>query len=183
MRADILAKKTDVRFDVFDADGNGVLERSDYLDLARRLIESTGADPESPAARAVVKAQEDLWEVHVAGMDVNNDGVIDREEFRTAIERNVAAGPRFDEFFPPMAHAWIALADRSGSGALDLDAFVAIFRALNVDERASREAFSRIDTDHDGKIDESQYIDAWRDFYVSDDLSAPGNWLFGDLSR
>jgi len=60
---------------------------------------------------------------------------------------------------------------------------VAIFRALNVDERASREAFSRIDTDHDGKIDEAQYIDAWRDFYVSDDLSAPGNWLFGDLSR
>jgi Ca2+-binding EF-hand superfamily protein len=72
-------------------------------------------------------------------------------------------------------------ADKDKDGLLtQADMMVAHLKA-DMSEEDSKLAFKSLDTDGDGYVSVNQYFEANREFYLSEDPAARGNYLAGHL--
>ncbi|MEV6732844.1 MULTISPECIES: EF-hand domain-containing protein [unclassified Streptomyces] len=161
MGAEQVAVADDI-FDRLDTNGDGVLAADDYRTSAEQLLQSYGAGPNSPKGRALIEANQALWERQAELVDRDGDGKISREEYREWFASLPAseAGPGALSGSPEVMavlHAQFNVADRDGDGAMDLHEFTA-WRALKgVPSQSAAAAFDLIDADGDGAI-------SWEDF-------------------
>ncbi|MEU9179883.1 EF-hand domain-containing protein [Streptomyces sp. NPDC048550] len=149
-------------FDRLDTNGDGVLAADDYRASAERFLQSYGAGPNSPKGRALIEANQALWERQAELVDRDRDGRIRREEYRewfASLPPAEAGSGALSGSPEVMAvlHAQFHVADRDGDGVMDLHEFT-VWRALKgVPSQSAAAAFALIDTDGDGAI-------RWEDF-------------------
>jgi Ca2+-binding EF-hand superfamily protein len=79
------------------------------------------------------------------------------------------AGEIFDNF------------DSDKDGYISLDEFIDMFCAYRIEVRFAAKAFRKIDLNHDDLISRGELISAVKEYFISNDEDAPGNWLFGNF--
>jgi tellurite resistance protein TerC len=169
------------RFAVLDTDGNGVWQPADGQLLTRRLCETFGHAADSAAGRAVATAQQALFDAMLAHMDANSDGAISREEFVTAVGRDVPDRPGFDAAVGAAARTLIQVADADGNGVLDPGEYARLAAVYGADAGEAERAFARLDQDGNGMLDTTELTTAISQFFASRDPDASGNVAFGRL--
>jgi Ca2+-binding EF-hand superfamily protein len=171
-------QKTNRIFRVFDTDGDGVIERSDFDLAAGRAGEAFGLGPDSPAAQALQQANSHLWTV-LAAADTDGDGRIslaDSKDAATGLQADPAYAAALDALFD----ALVAIADGDGDGKLTQDEYIRLFAArAGVAEDHAGVAFRRIDTDGDGFVTAEEIKAAIREYHLNDDPESAGAWLLG----
>lgn len=178
---DEINQKIEIRFKRLDTDASGVLTEDDYVGLAQRLLDAYGVSADMPKGKAVIDGYRGLWAGHVRDMDTDQDGQVSREEFHTAIARNVVGGNGVEETVVPLMRAVLDLCDEDGSATLDQAEFARPMGVFGVPEADSAETFARIDRDSDGGISFEEFVEAGKEFYNSTDPDSAGNTLFGRL--
>ncbi|MFC7979915.1 EF-hand domain-containing protein [Streptomyces cinereoruber] len=157
------------RFDKWDADGNGLLEPSDFTAEAANIARAFGESPESPKATALRDGFVAMFEELARRAGVAPQGSIDRAQFLQAAGEVVQGGAAtFDPVFSPVAKGIVGLADRNGDGVIDGTEFATWLKALGLGEAQAREAFKQIDADGDGTLSEQELLAAVRKFHLGE---------------
>ncbi|MDX3660649.1 EF-hand domain-containing protein [Streptomyces sp. ID05-26A] len=171
------------RFETYDSDQDGYVERSDFDLASARLTTAFGLNDDDLGAKRFHEQLLSVWG-HLAAMtDTNDDERISMSEYKSAFVRGLLGRPEaFDDVYVPYLDALLAVADHDGDGRLGIEEHVLWSHALmNVSEDDARAAHARLDHDGDGLIGTEDLLAALRAYYFSEDPDGPGGWLLGPL--
>jgi Ca2+-binding EF-hand superfamily protein len=153
------------RFEKWDVDHNGVLERSDYEAEARRIIKSFGETGDSPKGRALLNAYLQMYD-QMAGKVGTTQGVTEQQYTQYVQNEMFSMGDAgFNRVLRPTISAIVNLCDTDGDGEINPREFAAWLRAVGVDSADAKAAFEQIDADGDGQLSVDELIQAVRDFH------------------
>lgn len=177
MVATAILNKSHRFFDAIDEDGNGVIAADDFERIAERLIRSF--DEKSPAASKIRSTYAKCWQRVAELADSDGDGQVTKQEFDavfTGAQQN-----KFMQVIDQAIDAEFDLADADGNGVLDREEVSRMLTAFGVPQPELKEAIAGLDQDGDGQVSRSEYRTAMREYYVSDDPSAPSTPIFGHI--
>ncbi|MDV5145430.1 EF-hand domain-containing protein [Streptomyces sp. SBC-4] len=138
------------RFDLWDNDGNGILERSDFEAEARKVLHAFGEPESTPRGSVVVSTYVGLWN-HIAEKAGSTRGV-SREQFEEIGEDIIGQGAAgWAAVVRPHIAAVAQLCDTDGDGQISQAEFAKWLRAVG-SESDPADAFKQIDTDNDGYL-------------------------------
>ncbi|MFC3453799.1 EF-hand domain-containing protein [Amycolatopsis speibonae] len=155
------------RFEKWDVNGNGTIEKSDLVAEASRIITAFEEDPASPQARAVRSAFEAMFEYLASKAGVGPSGSLDEEQFINVLETQVFQGgdAGFDKVVRPTIAAIVGLCDTDGDGEVNPSEFAKWLDAIGVERSAAKKAFSDIDANGNGKLTVNELVQAVRDYH------------------
>jgi Ca2+-binding EF-hand superfamily protein len=179
MLTDFQKKKLTTWFRICDADGNGVLERSDYEQMTSRLIAANGLQAGSPAADRIRATYMDAWSKTEQLADADHDGKITLEEFLRGLGGILADKNLYQHLVTDLATNIVDMTDHDRDGRIVEADFVTNLRAYGQAEEAARVAFGKLDRDGDGYLTKGELLAAVEEFCFSEDPEARGNWLIG----
>lgn len=159
-------ERLEQRFDLWDANGDGRIDRSDFEAEALRILSSFGEPQGSPKARAVLGAYQNMWQIAVERGDVDQDGSIDPEEFKRISTESLLDRGRagFAEVLEPCISAVTDLADEDGDGLVNQVEFTRWLNAVGV-QADPAELFARLDVDGSGVLSRDELIEAVRQYH------------------
>ncbi|MFI9402491.1 EF-hand domain-containing protein [Nocardia sp. NPDC052316] len=181
--SEFLARKLERRFETFDFDGDGRIERSDFESSARALAAEFGHEPDSPAAQELLRLSLQLWGRLASAGDVNIDGSVDLAEYKEAFaEGLLVTEESFEQGYRPFLEAIMTVADVDGDGKLNAEEYVRWTGALmHLPADDARENHRRLDTDGDGFVTTDDLLQAIHDYYFDENPEGVGSWLLGKL--
>lgn len=155
------------RFDQWDHNGDGTLQRSDFEQEASQIVRTFGVSESSPEARALHDAMVNLYEYHAQEAGVGTDGAIDESQFMRVNENLIfeQGEAAFNRVLSPLIKAIIGLCDKNADGRINNDEFRAWLRGIGVPESQAEDAFRQIDTTGDGELSEKELLAAVRNFH------------------
>lgn len=179
MVSDVAAEKLGQWFDVLDAAGHGYLTRDDFQAVATRLARRAGV-AEAPA---VTESFLRVWDSLAENFGIDRGGKLMRVQYIEGFAALAETSPQFVN----TAAAYIpevifALFDTDDDRRLSKDEFLSMLAALGLPEAKAQVAHLALDHDADGYIGADEFVEASRQFVLSDDPYALGNWLLGGLA-
>ncbi|NUS45044.1 MAG: calcium-binding protein [Mycobacteriaceae bacterium] len=178
-----LDRKLARRFDTFDTDGNGVIERDDFTLAATRLADEFRQPFDSPHRMRMLALSEQLWDVLSAAADSDSDGGITLAEYKAAFADGLlVTEDNFDAGYRPVLEAVMTIADADGDGKLGADEYVRWTGAwMGLSAPVARAVHGRLDSDRDGVVSVDTVLGAIRDYYFDEAPDSAGGWLLGPL--
>lgn len=168
---------------LYDTNKDGVIEKCDF-DNALEKISSLHHWKNNDAA--FKEAQDTLnviWEGLRLRADKNNDGKITKEEWTKMWEeciKGVVEGKQFPEWQQKYMEFMFYANDTSGDGYIDRDEYTAIYQLFGFSSDTVNQAFDKISEGvKDSKLSKEDFEGLWREYFISEDENAKGNFLFG----
>jgi Ca2+-binding EF-hand superfamily protein len=169
-------------FDWFDQGKDGYLTHEDFQRMAELFV-ALAREEDQANATAMRDAFQRWWELLVTHGDTDADGRLTQPEFVRVMKSHIISPENFESAVLAIADALMATLDTNKDGVLESQEYVQMYRALGIPPEHSSDAFRRLDRDGDGTISHEEFRTAIREFYLSDDENASGNWLIGPFGR
>ncbi|MFE8956344.1 EF-hand domain-containing protein [Streptomyces althioticus] len=169
---DEAAKRVELVFSLFDANGNGVLDSDDFDLMTGRVLAAATASDDG-AKDAIRAAFRRYWTTLSTELDANGDGVISVDEFRPFVLDPERFGPTIAEF----AEALSALGDPDGDGLIERPLFVSLMRAIGFEEANIHALFDAFGPDADDRVAVSTWAVGIKEYYAPDMAGIPGDRL------
>lgn len=150
------------RFDMWDKDGNGTVDRSDWEGEAKRILDSLGVEQQSPKGQALTGAYLGMWSYLASQSGVGDGGSLSFDAFRQVAAQNVLDRGQqgFNDVVRPTIRAVADLCDADGDGQVGPDEFKSWIKAVGADEATAGSAFEQIDTDGNGQLSVDELVEA-----------------------
>lgn len=174
-------RKLEYLFGAIDSDGDGFVRGEDFRAHGRRLAVLAGDDAEK---RDEIQADVESWWAGLEAM-----GVLERASLGdwlrfwggwiAAVTRAAEAGGGGElQRMKDSILRVFELVDRDRDGRLSADEYATWIEAWGFafDARAH---FARLDTDGDGYLSREQAVQLVKEFYLSNDPEAAGNFVYG----
>ncbi|PZT70750.1 EF-hand domain-containing protein [Streptomyces sp. SW4] len=163
MTETLVKSRLEKRFEKWDLDGNGVLERSDFEGEAGKIASAFGKSPNSPEAESLKNAFTGLYD-YLAGQ---GQGSLTRQQFVDVSGQVLfqSGEATFNRVLGPVVRGIIGLCDESGDGRIDGKEFAAWMKGVGVGQAEAAEAFRKVDTDGDGTLTEEELLAAIREYH------------------
>jgi Ca2+-binding EF-hand superfamily protein len=160
-------ERLELRFDKWDRNGNGRIERSDLEAEARRILEAFGESPSTPQGRALVESFTSTFEYLAERAGVGRDGALDRRQFTEVIEAEVFKGgdAGFGRVVRPMIQGILNVCDTDGDGEVSPDEFAKWLQAAGVSRAKAEESFRLIDTNGNGSLTVDELVAAVKAYH------------------
>ncbi|MFE6616375.1 EF-hand domain-containing protein [Amycolatopsis sp. NPDC057786] len=156
------------RFEKWDVNGNGKIEKSDLEAEAGRIIKAFGEDPASPQARAVKDSFVAMYEYLAGKAGAGPNGALSEKQFTEVIEAQIfqEGDSGFDRVVRPTIAAIVGLCDTDGDGEVNQQEFAKWLAAIGVESSAVAPAFRAIDVNGNGKLTVDELVHAVRDYHL-----------------
>jgi Ca2+-binding EF-hand superfamily protein len=164
--------RVDLVFTLFDANGSGEIEASDFEIMARRVVEAAPRS-EAAAKEAMTAAFHRYWKTLVEELDDDRNGRIDRAEF----EDVVLSPERFESTIDEFSRSLARLGDPDGDGLIERSVFTALMTAIGFERQNIDALFDDLEPDGDDRISVSTWVSSIKDFYRPDAAGIPGDRL------
>ena len=176
-----LDRKLSRRFETYDTDGDGYLDRGDFATAAAKMGAEFGLADDDPHYRRLMTLCVGLWE-HLCVVS-RAQIKISEEQYKAAFAAGLLVTEEsFDAGYVPFLEAIMAIADTDGDGLLTAEDHVRWTMSLmNLDKDVARHIHQRLDADGDGFIGKPELLAAIREYYFDDALDSAGSWLLGPL--
>lgn len=167
MTASVQDSRLKRRFQLWDANGDGTIDRTDYETEARRLLQNFGEQESSPKGRKLFSAYLSMWDKLAEMTGVGPYGAVTEEQFMQAADSEVVRGgdAGFDRSLRPTIEAIVDLCDTDGDGEVSPQEFQRWLKAAGVDAKQAETAFARIDNDGSGRLTVEELVVAVRDYH------------------
>ena len=181
MLSDLRKRKLTQLFRLWDTNGDGFIEQSDYSLVAFRVAELSGATPGSLGYQTIQEGYLNNWLSLCWVMQKGKDDLISLDDYLAAQEKILKdkAAWEYEVRDHIRGLATRADHDQDGKGTLVEFAGIACSYGLSVD--MALKVAQRMDLDHDGLISIEDILRHLEDFYYSDDPSSLGNHFAGIL--
>ncbi|MFJ3667021.1 EF-hand domain-containing protein [Streptomyces sp. NPDC090106] len=171
--------KVQAMFDVFDVDGNGWLEESDFVALAARWGRLPRVDAGSELAARVDSVIMGWWHLlSAAAAERGKTGRIDVEELLHMVDLL----PGMRDTVAATADTVFDAVDENGDGRISRGEHQRLIDTWHGREIGVADVFDTLDQDGDGHLSRSEFAELWIQFWISDDPAEPGNLMCGPLS-
>lgn len=177
MPSDLVARKIDAFFRIFDFNQDGHLDRSDWEQVVQAVAAIAGKSDLADSQGAT----DPFWSF-IVEMDADGDSRVTPEEFRKGVSRCVRDDETFDRVLGPVAGLWFDLQDIDGDGEISLAEYVKGILPFAGSEEGLTEAFAKLDLNGDGVITKDEFVYLFRDYCGNEDPEAPSNWLLGSVA-
>lgn len=154
------------RFDLWDRDNNGRIERSDWEAETERLLHAFGESADSPKGRELTSAYLGMWDQLASQAGVKSGESLDFDQFKSVAAQQLEQGKAgFQQLLQPTIKAILNLCDTDGDGQVSIEEFQRWIKAADGDESRAAEAFRRIDTDGSGHLSVEELTTAVEQFH------------------
>jgi len=155
------------RFELWDSNGDGTIDKSDYETEARRIVKAFGEQETSPKGRALLTAYLGMWEKLAAKAKVGSQGKVTLQQFADVSHQELVEGgdAGFDKNLRPTIEAIVKMCDTDGDGEVNPAEFKRWMKAVGVDERQADSAFRQIDSNGNGQLTVEELVTAVRDYH------------------
>ncbi|MFJ8966880.1 EF-hand domain-containing protein [Lentzea sp. NPDC102401] len=164
-----LSRENDVRrFQKWDADNDGIIDRSDYGAEARRIVGAFGESLNSGRGRAVMEALIVLHRRQADAAGVGLGGAMNQRQYLAANQELMfgRGDEGFDELLRPVIAAIADLCDTDRDGLVSkVELRRWLGNAVGLSDADSDAAFDRIDLDGDGTLTVDELVVAVREFH------------------
>lgn len=172
------ARRAELVFTLFDADGNGVIEAEDFDLMTDRVVAAAqgpdaGRGPDAAALSAIRYAFGRYWTTLAAELDADGDGCVTREEFAPFVLSPERFGPTVEEF----ARALANLGDPDDDGLIERPLFVALMLAIGFQPDNVHALFDAFAPDGEDRIMVGTWVAGIKDFYTPDLVDIAGDRL------
>ncbi|WP_280406081.1 EF-hand domain-containing protein [Nocardia brasiliensis] len=167
-------------FSAYDVDQDGVMDELDVTALAQMWCDTYDLPPRSADWSSIHRQAHRMFRDMPGSLDADGDKKVTIDEW-------VAWGdhPEFQKFVEnsaiPFSMAVFAAADKDRDGRINAQEMMAAQIKGGMSEEETNKAFALLDADGDGYVTTDEYIQASREFYLSDDPAARGNHIAGEL--
>ena len=170
-------------FSVLDVNGDGRIERADFVRRVEAFARLRGWAEGSPQHERNFGFAQEEWENLAGSADVDEDGGVTREEFLRWADvflsdrDGVAAYARGDVqlLFDAM--------DGDGDGKITVDEYRTYLEVCGADASGADAFFAHADLNEDGRITRAEMTHAMEEFLLSQNPEAGGNFLFGPVGE
>lgn len=179
MLTELQRRKFTRLFQMWDYDKDGVLRRGDYEQAAHAIANFLGIQAGSPEMDTHMTHYMAGWEQLQPSADANGDERVTLDEFLSATSFIVSNPSVFEGVTMSSASNSIRWMDRDGDGRIAREEYLGVVTSYQMTMAEAEEAFSHLDRDGDGYITQAESLTNTREFFLSQDPEARGNWLFG----
>lgn len=176
----VLDKKFAIMFRWYDQNGDGYVDQGDLDKLTAKW--TAVASESDHKNRDAIRKGLSVWRDILFGAEEDkNGGKVGEQEFVRLMHTVVTRPKNFDKAIMNIVDGVMGALDHDGNGSLSLEEYVSMYDAIGIPPNHSSDAFKRLDRDGSGEIDPDELKEAIREYYLSDDPNAPGNWLLGPV--
>ncbi|WP_433259862.1 EF-hand domain-containing protein [Actinosynnema sp. CS-041913] len=160
-------ERLDKRFDKWDIDGDGLIEKANLEGEARRILTAFDETATSPRGHAVLEAFRDMYEHLAERAGVGAGGSLDRQQFLDVIEAEVFQGgdAGFGRVVRPTIQAILDLCDTDGDGEINRAEFTRWLDAVGVDRSQADSAFRAMDLNGNGTLTVEELVAAVKAYH------------------
>ncbi len=173
MLSSVVQRKTTALFRLFDTNGDGYWERSDFEQWVERFAREQGLDPGSSEVQALSGVYMQLWEA-LRMADTDGDDRVTLDEALAFQDQHFTP-----ETVTSFAQVIFPVLDSDRDGGIGLDEYRNLLKSSSLDPSVADEMFPRLDADGDGRISRSEFEQLYREYFLSDDADAPGSSFWG----
>ncbi|CAM02479.1 Ca2+-binding EF-hand superfamily protein [Saccharopolyspora erythraea NRRL 2338] len=167
MTTAIASDRLKKRFDRWDFDGNGALERADFEKEAQHIAEAFGKDAGAAEVQTLKNAFGGLFDYLAKEAGVGSDGSLTEEQFIRVTENLIfeQGEASFNRVLGPVVKGIVGMCDKNADGQINADEFAAWLTALGMSKAEAAEAFNQVDTNGNGELSLDELLTAVRDFH------------------
>ena len=170
-------------FNVLDYNGDGVLEKQDFLNVADRIAEMRNYEEDSSRHSAVRQEILRMWTNARALSGEEDKAEITLEDWLAHEEKVLDSDVLIRSYVQGIARAIFDVLDADSDGVISEDEYLMFFRAFGGDPDEGRRAFEMLDAEGKGYLTRKSFLEAVTQFHLSDDPEDRGNWLFGSYQE
>ncbi|KAK7497858.1 hypothetical protein BaRGS_00010992, partial [Batillaria attramentaria] len=165
-----------------DSNKDGVIDSKDFVDAIEKISQ---LHHWGKCDKKYAEAKEQLdviWDGLRIEADKNKDEIVTKDEWIDMWEKvlsKVEAGGSFPDWQEKYIEFMFYANDTSGDGLIDKDEYVDIQTKFENSKADSEKAFEKLAEGTDGKITKEDFTNLWREYFLSNDRSQRGNYLFG----
>ncbi|MGW1840604.1 EF-hand domain-containing protein [Streptomyces sp. BBFR2] len=158
------------RFQLWDRDGDGRIDRSDWNEEAQRILRAFETEPSSEKGKAVLGAYLGMWDYLAGHAGIEEGGSLDFGQFGELAGRQVLdrGAEGFNEVLRPTISSIVGLCDTDGDGKVDPKEFRSWIRAIGSPEETADTAFAAIDADGDGVLTVEELVQAVHKYHAGE---------------
>lgn len=155
------------RFVLWDSDGDGRIQRSDWEAEARRILTAFGEREDSPRGGAVISSYLGMWD-YLSSQAGPGTSSLTLDQFKSIAHDHIIdpGDAGFSSVLRPTIRAITDLCDTDGDGKISPREFRSWLKAVGADVSTADEAFERIDRDGDGQLTVDELVHAVRDYHA-----------------
>ncbi|MBZ4020224.1 EF-hand domain-containing protein [Streptomyces purpurogeneiscleroticus] len=155
------------RFELWDRDNDGRIERSDWESEVERLLRAFNQPADSQKGQALRSAYLGMWDNLASQAGVKSGDSVDFEQFKNASGKQMLDQGKsgFEKVLRPTIQAILDLADTDGDGQVSREEFRTWIKVAGGDESKAEEAFRRLDTNNNGQLSVEELINAVHKFH------------------
>jgi Ca2+-binding EF-hand superfamily protein len=167
-------------FNVWDANGDGVITTADPAQVAQNLAELRGLEPGSPEHEGFYAGFMLYQNDFLQAVDVDESGQVTLDEWLAYHDEMLQDDQRFEGTVLMVVEVMFALMDQDGDGRITLEEYGTWMRGMRIAEQdITEKVFQKLDLNGNGTVSKAEMLQLTREFFHSDDPEARGNWALG----
>lgn len=153
----------------FDINGSGKIDKTDFNQLLERVSKVSGwkAGDED--------ILNNIWK-GLQSADVDKDGEVSQDEWISLWESGSNA-----EWQNLYCKFIFQLEDSSNDGSIDSEEFSSVYAAFGLSKTEASAAFQKMSKGK-ASVSWTEFQDLWKEYFTTEDVNAPGNFIFGKSS-
>jgi len=162
----IVQDRLERRFELWDTNHDGVIDRSDWEAEARSIVRGFGERENTPRAAALLSAYAHMWDYLAAQVGPHATSMSLEQFKQVSHEHIISKGDAgFATVLRPTIQAIVNLCDTDGDGRVNQSEFKSWLKAIGADSEISAALFNRVDINRDGYLTVDELVRAVQDYH------------------
>ncbi len=179
MLSEIQKRKLTKLFSMYDVDCNGFLLLKDFENRAKKLAALRGWGSRSPKYVQLINQFTYNWKCLSGDSDTNRDHKISLQEWLQHYDTLLSDPKRYTEQVRSLMELVFEVFDENGDGVISQAEWAGLLSVFNVSPIYASDVFTKLDSNQDGSLSREEVLQLIQDFFHSDQLDAPANFMFG----
>ena len=168
-------------FDVMDVNGDGFIQRVDFVHRVNALARLRGWHGTSATYERHMRTALEEWQAICESADVDENARISQEEFIRYLGTFLDDREAIRAYARGDVQLMFDAMDADGDGKITVEEYRTYLEVCGLDASAADAFFAHADLDENGLVTRTEMAHAVEEYLVSDDPASGGNFLFGPL--